>query len=141
MNTTRQLVQSAFESLLLKARREGKAAPTIASVAARAKVSRSSMYGFYADVVAQIQGLSARKQTARQSTLLTKVRLLRQQLKTEKELTKALARACIELAAQKTALADELEEERLRFQLRMQHIEHQAKGTRAMRVLRGDRTS
>ena len=140
MNVTSDAVQGAFEALLLKARTERKAAPTVAAVAAKTNISRSSMYRFHADVVARIQALSAPKRAAQHGALITKVQILNRQLKAEKELSKALARAYVELAAQKAALAEELEDERLRFQLRMEHIERQAQGKRSVQVLRGSRS-
>jgi hypothetical protein len=130
-------VRRAFEALLIKARAEGGRAPTVAGVAARADISRSSMYRFHAEVVARIQALSAPKRNARQDALNAKVRLLTQQLKAERELTKALARACAELAAEKVALTEQLEEERLRFRLRLESLQKTSRGVRAFRLVRG----
>jgi hypothetical protein len=46
-------VRRAFDALLLKARVESARAPTVATVAARASISRSSMYRFHIDVIAR----------------------------------------------------------------------------------------
>jgi hypothetical protein len=137
MNVTQDSVQRAFESLMLRARTEGKAGPTVAAVAAKANISRSSMYRFHSGIVARIQALSAPKRAAQQVALLKKVHILVRQLKAEKELTKALASACAELAAQQAALTEELEEERLRFQLRVEQMERHSTGKRSIRVIRG----
>lgn len=93
------------------------------------------MYRFHTDVVAQIQALSAPKQAAAQDTLPTKLRLLVRQLKSEKDLTKALARACAELAAGKAALAEQLEEERLRFSLRLEALQKKLRDVKPVRLL------
>jgi len=128
-------VQRAFDALLAKARAEGTRGPTVISVAARASISRSSMYRFHADIVAQIKALSTPKQAAGQDTLRTKLRLLVRQLKSEKDLTKALARACAELAAEKAALAEQLEEEQLRFSLRLEALQKKLRGVKPARLL------
>ncbi len=137
MNDSEIDVQRAFDALLIKARAGGGRAPTVAGVAARAGISRSSMYRFHAEVVARIQGLSAPKQHVRQDAVHAKVRLLGQQLKSERELTKALASACAELAAEKVALNEQLEEERLRFRLRLESLQKTSRGARAFRLVRG----
>lgn len=113
----------------------GGRAPTVASVAARASISRSSMYRFHADIVARIQALSDPQRAAQQNVLRAKVRLTARQLKAEKELTKALARACAELAAEKMALAEQLEEEGLRFTLRLEALQKKLRGTKHVRLL------
>jgi AcrR family transcriptional regulator len=128
-------VQRAFEALLIKARTEGLRAPTVASIAARAGISRASMYRFHPDVVARIQALSAPSQTAQHDAIRAKVRLLTGQLKAEKDLTKALARACAELAAEKVAFTEQLEEERLRFTLRLENLQKKLRGIKPVRLL------
>lgn len=135
MNTSDDPVHRVFEVLLVKARAEGTRGPSVASVAARAGISRSSMYRFHIDVVAQIQALSAPKQAARQDALRTKTRLLAQQLRSEKELTRALARACAELSAEKMALAEQLEEERLRFSLRLEALQKKLRGRQVVSLV------
>lgn len=132
MNDSDGDVQRAFDALLIKARAEGGRAPTVAGVAASAGISRSSMYRFHAEVVARIQTLSAPKRNARQDALHAKVRLLTQRLKAERELTKALARACAELAAEKLALTEQLDEERVRFRLRLETLQKTSRGVRAL---------
>lgn len=134
MNASDDPVQRVFEVLLVKARAEGARGPSVASVAARAQISRSSMYRFHSDVVAQIQALSAPKQIARQDALRTKMRLLSQQLQSEKELTRALARACAELSAEKMRLTEQLEEERLRFSLRLEALQKKLRGVKHVRL-------
>lgn len=108
MSATHDTVQSAFEALLVRARRDGTRPPTIVSVAEQAGISRSSMYRFHADVVLRIQPLANSKRALHQNAMQTKVRLLARQLKAEKDLSKALARACAELAAEKAMLLEEL---------------------------------
>lgn len=107
MNDSDDAVQRAFDALLIKARADGVRGPTVAAVAARANISRSSMYRFHTDVVSRIQALSAPRRTSRRDALCAKMRLLSRQLKAERDLTKALARACAELAAEKVALAED----------------------------------
>jgi hypothetical protein len=136
VNESDDEVQRAFDTLLIKARAEGGWTPTVAAVAARAGISRSSMYRFHSEVVARIQALSSPQRNARHDALHAKVRLLAQQLKAERELTKALARACGELAAEKVALDEQLEEERLRFRLRLESLQKTSRGVRAFRVIR-----
>lgn len=134
MNVTHEAVQSAFDTLLLKARKDGTRGPTVASVAERASISRSSMYRFHTDVVERIQALSAPKRAMQQNVLRTKVQLLDRQLKAEKNLSKALARACAELAAEKAMLSEELEDERLRFTLRLEALQKELRGVRPVRL-------
>jgi hypothetical protein len=128
-------VQHAFEALLIKARAGGARAPTVAAVAARAGISRASMYRFHSDVVARLQALSAPSRAAQQGAIRAKVRLLAGQLKAEKDLTKALARACAELAAEKVALVEQLEEERLRFTLRLENLQKKLRGVKPVKLL------
>jgi hypothetical protein len=135
VNASDDPVHRVFEALLVKARAEGTRRPSVAAVAARAGISRSSMYRFHTDVVAQIQALSVPRQIARQDTLRTKTRLLAQQLQTEKDLTRALARACAELAAEKMALAEQLDEERLRFSLRLEALQRKLRGRRVVSLV------
>ena len=49
-------------------------------------------------------------------------------------------RIVLVMSSRERACAEELEDERLRFQLRMEHIERQAQGKRSVRVLRGSRS-
>jgi hypothetical protein len=135
VNASDDPVHRVFEVLLFKARAEGTHRPSVASVAARAGISRSSMYRFHTDVVAQIQALSAPKQTVRQDALRTKMRLLAQQLRSEKDLTRALARACAELSAEKMALAEQLDEERLRFSLRLEAVQKKLRGAKPVTLV------
>jgi hypothetical protein len=93
------------------------------------------MYRFHTDVVARIRALSDPRRAAQQSTLRAKVRLTARQLKAERQLTKALARACAELAAEKMALAEQLEEERLRFSLRLEALQKKFRETKPVRLL------
>jgi phage I-like protein len=131
MSARHDEVHRAFEALSLKARTGEARAPTVASVAARANISRSSMYRFHPEVVARIQALSAPMRAAQRDTLRAKARLLGRQLQAERELAKALARACAELAAEKTALTEFLEEERLRSTLRIESLQKKLRGERA----------
>lgn len=137
MTAAYEAVQRAFDALLLKARTEGARAPTVTAVAARASLSRSSMYRFYPDVVARIQALSAPSRTLRRDMLHTKIQMLTRLLKAEKDLTKALARACAELAAEKIAMVEQLEDERLSFNLRVEHLQKQLQGRKHVRVIEG----
>ena len=135
MNVTHETVQRVFEALLIKARAEGARAPTVASVAACAGISRASMYRFHTDVVARVQALSAPSRAAQQGAIRAKVRLLTGQLKAGKDLTKALARACAELAAEKVALVEQLEDERLRFTLRLESLQKKLRGSKPVTLL------
>lgn len=132
MSAIRDRVQRAFESLLVKARMEHSRLPTVASVAARAGIARSSMYRFHAGVVGQIQSLSRDREAAKYNQLRLKVEILSQQLRSERDLTKALARACAELAAQKAALVEQLQDERVSFQLQVEHLQTKLGGERVV---------
>jgi len=136
VTATDEVVQHAFEALLIEARAKGARPPTVASIAARANISRSSMYRFHSDVVSQIQALGAPTRAVRQGAQNAKMRLLAQQLRAERDLTKALGRACAELAAEKIRLAEQLEEERLRFTLRLEALQKKLRGTKHVRLLR-----
>ena len=58
-----------------------------------------------------------------------------EQLKREKELCAALARACAEFAAEKAATKEDLDDERLSLQLRVDHLEKQLRGKKNVRLL------
>jgi hypothetical protein len=94
------------------------------------------MYRFHGEVVAQIQALSGPERTARQDALRKKLELLAGQLRAEKDLTKALARACAELAAEKAALSEQLEDDRLRFELRMESLQKKVRGAKSVGLVR-----
>jgi len=128
-------VRSAFESLRVEARGKKTAPPSVAAVAARAGISRSSMYRFHPTVVAEIRAANGARDAKKQDQLRLKVQLLASQLKAEKRLSAALARACAELATQKAVLAEELADARLSAQLRVQHLENQLQGRKNVRLL------
>lgn len=135
MSTHNDAVQRAFESLLVQARAHKQRGPTVAAVAARAGISRSSMYRFHPAVVAQIQAANGVRDAKKHDHLRLKAQLLVSQLKSERELSRALARACAELAAEKAAIEDRLEDERLSLQLRIGQLEQQLQGKKNVRVL------
>lgn len=56
------------------------------------------------------------RESKKQDQFRLKAQYLSKQLKAEKHLTSALARACAELAAEKIAMRDLFEDERLSFQ-------------------------
>jgi len=128
MSANQDQVRRLFESLLVEARATQSQFPTVSSVAKAAGISRSSMYRFHAGVVTQIQSLTGDQNARRRDQLRVKAQLLAQQLKAEKELTKALAKVCAELAAEKVALSEQLEEERLRFTLRLEGLQKKLRG-------------
>jgi hypothetical protein len=128
MSTNSDVVQRAFESLLVQSRAHKARPPTIAAVAARARISRSSIYRFHSGVVAQIRALNGERDFRKQDQLRVKAQLLTAQLRSEKELTRALARACSELAADKAAMKEELDDRNLSLQLRVEHLERQLHG-------------
>jgi hypothetical protein len=103
MRTNSDVVRRAFESLLIQSRTHRERSPMIAAIAARAGVSRSSIYRFHPGVVAQIRALNGEHDSRKQDQLRVKAQLLATQLRSEKELTRALARSCAELAAEKAA--------------------------------------
>jgi hypothetical protein len=135
MSTNRDVVQRAFESLLVQSRTHKERSPTIAAVAARAGISRSSIYRFHPGVLAQIRTLNGERDSRKQDQLRVKAQLLAAQLRSERELTRALARACAELAAEKAAMKEEFEDEKLSLQLRVEHLEMQLRGGSAIRLL------
>jgi hypothetical protein len=110
--------------------------PTVTSVAAGARLSRSALYRSHRGVVLRIQVLNGEAQNKRQPQLNSKINLLSGQLKAEKRLTRALAYAAAELAAELNELKLQFNDERLRWQLRVSHLEKQAGGQQSFRVLR-----
>jgi Flp pilus assembly protein TadB len=79
--------------------------------------------------------LSGEAQDKRHAQLNTKISLLSGQLKAEKTLTRALAYAAAELAAELKELTLQFEDEKLRWQLRASHLEKQARGQQNFREL------
>jgi hypothetical protein len=136
MGTNGDVVRRAFESLLDHSRAHKERSPTIAAVATCAGISRSSMYRFHPGVVAQIRALNGDRDARKADQLRVKAQLLVAQLKSEKQLVSALARACAELAAEKAALTERFEDERLRLQLRVDHLEKQLHGSKHITLLR-----
>jgi hypothetical protein len=135
MSTNSDVVQRAFESLLVQSRTHKERSPTIAAVAARAGITRSSIYRFHPGVVAQIRALNGERDSRKQDQLRVKAQLLAAQLRSERELTRALARACAELAAEKAAMKEEFEDVKLSLQLRVEHLERQLRGGSTIRLL------
>jgi hypothetical protein len=74
-------------------------------------------------------------QTMTRASQTMRVTLETVQLKAEKDLTKALARACAELAAEKVALVEQLEDERLRFTLRLESLQKKLRGSKPVTLL------
>ena len=136
MSAHHEAVQRAFESLLVESRAHAERKPTIAAVAARAGISRSSMYRFHPGIVAQIRSLTGDRDARKQDQLRVKAQLLATQLKSERQFIRALARACAELAAEKAALQEQFENERLSLQLKVAHLEKQLQGRRNVTILR-----
>jgi len=135
MTAVNDAVRRAYESLLVQARARKERSPTIADVAARAGISRSSMYRFHPGIVAQIRALNGQRDARKQDQLRVKAQLLASQLKSERQLSSALARACAELAAEKGALQEQFEDEKLSLQLRVDRLEKQLQGRKHLRVL------
>ena len=119
----------------MESRAHKERSPTIAAVAARAGISRSSIYRFHPGIVAQIRALNGQRDARKQDQLRVKAQLLAAQLKLEQQFSRALARACVELAAQKAELREQFEDERLSLQLKVEHLEAQIRGTRHLRVI------
>lgn len=136
MSAHNDAVQRAFESLLVEAREHKELSPTIVAVAARAGIARSSLYRFHPGVVAQIRALTGQRDAKKQDQLRAKAQLLAGQLKSERQLTAALARACAELAAEKVALEEQFEDERMSLQLRISYLEKQLQGRKNVTILR-----
>jgi hypothetical protein len=128
-------IQRVFETLRVEARANKAAAPTVAAVAARSGVSRSSLYRFHPQIVAQIHALRENREIRKQDQFRLKAQYLAKQLKAEKQLTSALARACAELAAEKIAMKELFEDERLSFQLKLEHLEKKLRGAKLVRMI------
>ena len=135
MSATGDSVLRTFESQLIRAKADRSRLPSVASVAASAGISRSSMYRFHSAIVARIQALADGRKIDKREQLSLKVQLLSKQLKSERALTRALARACAELAADKIAMKEQFEDERLSLQLRVEHLEKQLRGGRTVTLL------
>jgi len=136
MPSSNDLVQRVFELQMTRWRAGEASKPTVTSVAVGAHLSRSALYRSYRGVVLRIQVLSGEEQDKRHAQLNTKITLLSGQLKAEKTLTRALAYAAAELAAELNELRLQLEDEKLRWQLRVSHLEKQARGQQSLRVVR-----
>jgi hypothetical protein len=136
MPSTNDIVQRAFELQVTRWRAGEAGKPTVMSVAVGAHLSRSALYRSHRGVVLRIQALSGEAQDKRHAQLDAKIRLLSGQLKAEKTLTRALAHAAAELAAELNELRLQFEDDKLRWQLRMSHLEKQARGQQNLRVLR-----
>lgn len=135
MPSNNDLVQRVFELQMTRWRAGEASKPTVTSVAVGAYLSRSALYRSHRGVVLQIQALSGEAQDKRQAQLDTKITLLRGQLKAEKTLTRALAHAAAEPVAELHELRLQFDDERLRWQLRVTHLEQQALGQQSFRVL------
>jgi AcrR family transcriptional regulator len=135
MSAHANAVRRAFESLQVQAREHGERPPTVAAVAARAGISRASMYRFHPGIVGKIRALHGRLEVTKQDQLRVKLQLLEAQLKSERQFSRALARACAELAAQKAAQEEQFEDERLSLQLKLERLETQLQGKRPVRVV------
>ena len=129
-------IQRVFETLRVEARANKAAAPTVAAVTARSGVSRSSLYRFHPHIVAQIHALRGNREIRKQDQYRLKAEFLAKQLTAEKQLTGALARACAELAAEKIAMKELFDDERLSFQLKLEHLEKKPRGGKPVRLVR-----
>jgi hypothetical protein len=136
MPSSNDLVQRVFELQMTRWRAGEASKPTVTSVAAGAHLSRSALYRSHPRVVQGVQVLRGEAQDMRHAQLNTKIGLLSGQLKAEKSLTRALACAAAELAAELNELRLQFEDEKLRWQLRVSHLEKQARGQQNFRVLR-----
>lgn len=136
MPSSNDLVQRVFDLQMTRWRTGEASRPTVTSVAIGAHLSRSALYRSHRSMVLRIQALSGKAQDKGQAQLDTKISLLSGQLKAEKTLTRALAHAAAELAAELNELRLQFEDERLRWQLRVSHLEKQARGQQSLRVVR-----
>lgn|SRR5487761_459372 len=136
MTSNSDLVQRVFELQITRWRAGAAVKPTVTSVAAGARLSRSALYRSHRGVVMRIQALNGEARDKRQAQLGSKITLLSGQLKAEKSLSRALAHAAAELAAELNELISQFDDERLRWQLRLSHLEKQARGQQSFRVLR-----
>jgi hypothetical protein len=136
MPSSNDLVQRVFELQVTRWRAGEASKPTVTSVAVCAHLSRSALYRSHRGVVLRIQVLSGEAQDKRHAQLDTKISLLSGQLKAEKTLTRALAYAAAELAAELNELRLQFEDEKLRWQLRVSHLEKQVRGQQSLRVVR-----
>jgi Flp pilus assembly protein TadB len=136
MPSKNDLIQRVFEFQMTQWRAGDANKPTVTSVAVAAHLSRSALYRSHRGVVLRIQVLSGEAQDKRHAQLNTKISLLSGQLKAEKTLTRALAYAAAELAAELNEFRSHFEDEKLRWQLRVSHLEKQARGQQSLRVVR-----
>jgi len=136
MPSNNDFVQRVFELQMTRWRAGEASKPTVTSVAVAAHLSRSALYRSHRGLVMRIQVLNGDAQDKRQAQLDSKMALLSGQLKAEKSLTRALAYAAAELAAELNDLKLQFDDERLRWRLRVSHLEKQARGEQSFRVLR-----
>src|SRR5487761_649658 len=93
MTSNSDLVQRVFELQITRWRAGAAVKPTVTSVAAGARLSRSALYRSHRGVVMRIQALNGEARDKRQAQLGSKITLLSGQLKAEKSLSRALAHA------------------------------------------------
>ena len=88
MSSDNDLIQRVFELQITRWRAGEANKPTVTSVAAGARLSRSALYRSHRGVVLRIQVLNGEAQDQRQAQLDSKISLLSRQLKAEKSLTR-----------------------------------------------------
>lgn len=135
MSSNSDPVQRAFELQIARWRAGAAIKPSVTSVAAGARLSRSALYRSHRGIVMRIQALNGEARDKRQAQRDSKITLLSGQLKAEKSLSRALAHAAAELAAELNELKSQFDDERLRWQLRVSHLEKRARGQQSFRVL------
>ena len=135
MTSSKDLVQRIFELQMTQWRAGAASKPTVTSVAAGARLSRSAVYRSHQGVVMRIQALTGKATDTKRAQLTSKIALLSGQLKSERSLTRALAHAAAELAAELNELQGQFDDERLRWQLRLAHLEKRAQGQQPVRLI------
>jgi len=135
MSSNNDLVNSVLELQISRWRAGAASKPTVSSVAAGARLSRSALYRSHRTVVLRIQASNVDSRDRRQAQLVSKISLLSGQLKAEKSLTRALAHAAAELVAEMNELKEQFDDDRLRWELRVAHLEKQVRGQKPVRVL------
>ena len=118
MSETRSRLIALIDSARIDLERNPKVM-SISDLARAAGISRATIYRYYPDVVSYLKSVSGKVEDVRVKGQQVKNSLLKAQLSKQKDLVKALARACSELIAEvaelKATYSDQLEAKELKI--------------------------
>lgn len=96
---------------------------SVTELAELAKLSRSTIYRYYPDVLDKLKETRAPCAQYRRDSTSLKLRLLRDRLAGQKQLSGALAKACVELLAELAELREDIREQVEAHRLRVASLE------------------